>query len=127
MCMAHAANIGQYGESKADDARRAKDVLAAAPGKPLLGVFADGVGFDSNRAGLEGVLTNADEFFQFQTLWKAGVVAASVVGRKMHLVLSDADQHRAFLDRHNATVTLVSEADASPGWVEAGEGLMRPS
>lgn len=126
MSMAHAANIGQYGESKAGDAQRAKAALAECYSPaPLLGVFADGVGFDSNRAGLDGLLTYADEFFQFDTLWKAAVTAAAVLRVPLVAVLQDPASHKPFLRRYSRTVTLLPRADESPGWVEAGEGLLR--
>jgi hypothetical protein len=71
----HTANIGQYGESKDDlEIREAAEAIAEenADGASitLLG-FIDGVGFESNRAGLDGVLSKADEFCQFRTIWKA--------------------------------------------------------
>ena len=69
----HTANIGQYGESKdhleIDEARRMIDALSV-PEKPTLVAFIDGVGFESNRAGLEGVLAKSDEFVQFKSIWK---------------------------------------------------------
>lgn len=124
--MAHSANVGQYGESKADDARRAKEALAALTRAPLLGVLADGVGFESNSGGLTSVLTNADEFFQFETLWKAAVVAASVSGLSVTVVLPDADKHSAFLKRYARAVEAAPSLDTEPGWVDAGEASIRP-
>ena len=85
----HTSNIGRYGESKDDlEVREAKEVLRQnypADERPILLALADGVGFFSNRAGLDGVLTNADEFCQFSTLWKAVVIAADRMGRHCHL------------------------------------------
>lgn len=123
--MVHAANIGQYGESKATDARDAKQALKKVVDPPKLGVLADGVGFDSNRAGLEGLLTHADEFFQFETLWKAAVVAAAVTQAHVVLVLPDQDQHRDFLDRYRGAVSVRSSTDDKPGWTVAGEAVIR--
>ena len=125
LAMVHAANIGQYGESKAGDAAKAKEALGGLSYQPLLGVLADGVGFNSNAAGLAGLLTEADEVFQFQTLWKAAVVAAHVTNTRLMLVLPDAAEHSAFLARYASQVTLLPQADNSPGWVPAGEGVLR--
>jgi len=125
MSMVHSANIGQYGESKASDAITAKKALAAMKSGVLLGVFADGVGFYSNIAGLNGLLDAADELFQFATLWKVGVVGAAVTSRKVRLVIPDPEAHSAFIARHRKSVTLLTTPDQAPGWVEAGEGFIR--
>lgn len=125
ICMAHSSNIGQYGESKADDARRAMEALAATADPPMLLVFADGVGFYSNSAGLDTILGHADEFFQFETLWKCAVVAAYTLGIELEIVLPDESEHQAFLNTYSAAVRLADSADDSPGWVEAGEALVR--
>jgi len=113
----HTANIGQYGESKDDlEMRQAKEMLTgafAAADRPRLMALADGVGFESNRQGLDGVLVNSDEFCQFQTIWKAAVVAAAVTDRKIIVVANDSvlNEHRPFLDRYrksiDSTTTLV--------------------
>jgi hypothetical protein len=125
IAMVHAANIGQYGESKADDARRARVALGSRQNRPLLGVLADGVGFDSNRAGLDGLLTHADEFFQFNTLWKAAVIASQLTGHTIHVVLPDAPDHQQFLDRYSRSVVLHDKSDNHTGWVVAGEAIVR--
>ena len=93
----------------------------------MLGILADGVGFDSNIAGLTGLLTQADEFFQLATLWKGAVLAASVTGVKLMVVLPDATDHKNFLTKYAKAVSVVPKIDKKPGWVEAGEGLMRPA
>lgn len=124
--MAHSANIGQYGESKASDAVAARAALQAMSPAPLLGVLADGVGFESNSAGLTNLLSSADEFFQFETLWKAAVVAASVAGMQVTVVIPDAEKHESFLRRYASSVDLVERLDTEPGWVEAGEASIRP-
>lgn len=123
--MLHSSNIGQYGESKAGDAERAKTALAGLPSKPKLGVLADGVGFHSNTAGLMGLLSHADEFFQLATLWKAAVMAAEIAGKKLVMVLPDAASHEAFIRDHANTVRVISKIDDKPGWVDAGEASLR--
>jgi len=75
----HTSNIGQYGESKDHleiiSGQRVLNKMFAPPKKPKLLALIDGLGFRSNRAGLEGVLDKADEFCQFRTIWKAIVIA----------------------------------------------------
>ncbi|MCL4413130.1 MAG: hypothetical protein M1522_00015 [Actinobacteria bacterium] len=122
----HTANIGQYGESKDHlEVSEAVEVLSAADDPPVLLALIDGVGFFSNTAGLEGVLTKADEFCQLATLWKAGVLAAHASGLLVALVLPDASEHAAFLCRYANSIELVDKPDDDPGWVEAGEALVR--
>jgi len=56
----HTANIGQYGESKDDlEIRKAVSAMRKAGDRDRITLlaFIDGVGFESNRAGLTGVLT----------------------------------------------------------------------
>ena len=89
----HTANIGQYGESKDD--LEIKDALKKLDNqygvnRPKVIALIDGNGFSSNRAGLDGVLTSADEFCQFRTIWKSIVIAASQIPnikREISLVL----------------------------------------
>jgi len=85
-------------------------------------VLIDGVGFNSNTAGLVGVLKAADEFCQFATLWKAVIVAASACGKRVSLSLSSADRsrHADFLARYANSVLLV-EPNADGRWVDAGD------
>lgn len=87
----HTSNIGQYGESKdhleVDEARRWIDGKYGANDRPVLVALIDGVGFESNRAGLDGVLEKADEFCQFRTIWKILVLASSALERKLTLLL----------------------------------------
>ena len=124
--MVHSANIGQYGESKSDDARRAREALNALDRSIKLGVLADGIGFRSNAGGLRSILENADEFFQFETLWKAAVVAAKVCEEQVTLMIPDAQAHGGFLERYRSTVSVVTELDERPGWTQAGEASIRP-
>ena len=102
----HTSNIGQYGESKDDlEIQQAKEMLKQnyqGHHRPVLLALIDGVGFFSNRAGLDGVLTNADEFCQFSTLWKAVVIAADRMG--LHCQLFGPTDYfvsfQSFLDRY---------------------------
>ena len=123
--MLHSSNIGQYGESKASDAPKAKSALQTLPTKPELVVLADGVGFHSNIAGLNNLLTNADEFFQLATVWKLAVKAADAVGAKLIAVLPDEDAHTEFLKGYSGTVSVLEKVDDVTGWVEAGEAYLR--
>ncbi len=126
----HTANIGQYGESKDDlEIRKA---LAAIKSEGLNGVvllaFIDGVGFESNRAGLTGVLANAHEFCQFRTIWKAGVIAASLSKRRATVALPKAqhDRFSKFCGRYGAKLVSSNSFDDAPeGWTPAGDGFLR--
>jgi hypothetical protein len=126
----HTSNIGQYGESKdALEAEEAKVKLERHYGakRPLLVVLIDGVGFSSNAAGLNGVLTAADEFCQFATLWKAAVIGYQACGMTAVLRLSAESQrrHSSFLRRYSASVRLATSADEHNGrWVNAGDGQL---
>lgn len=127
----HTANIGQYGESKDDlEIRKAIAAMEAAGdrNRVTLLAFIDGVGFESNTAGLTGVLTNADEFCQFRTIWKAAVIAASKVGRRSQVAIPATHHARfkAFCDRYGASlVDRATLGDAPTGWIEAGDGFIR--
>ncbi len=123
--MLHSSNIGQYGESKAADAERARSALNAVDEDMVLAVLADGHGFESNTAGLDGILRVADEFFQLATLWKVAVVAAYHTGVRLHVVLPDARNHFDFLDRYGDAVLIHAEADEEGLWVDAGEAFIR--
>lgn len=128
----HTSNLGQYGESKDDlEIRKAIDAMTTAGDRDdvTLLAFIDGVGFESNAAGLNGVLMNADEFCQFRTIWKAGVIAASKVRRATVVALPSEQLQRfePFLRRYGAQgVDLASIADKKD-WVEAGDALIRVS
>ncbi|MCC6223819.1 MAG: hypothetical protein IT201_10075 [Thermoleophilia bacterium] len=133
----HTANIGQFGESK--DALEINEAAAmiesnyATNARPTLLALIDGVGFRSNRAGLDGVLSEADEFCQFRSLWKGVVVAAFAVERALVLALpaDHIHDHARFLDRYSEIVEvepLTDEFRASVTehpLVEAGEGVIR--
>ena len=87
--------------------------------RPVLLALIDGVGFNSNRAGLDGVLTNADEFCQFSTLWKAVLIAATRLHRATILFASDeyVADFADFLARYPVHTTAGARTDNS---VEAG-------
>lgn len=119
----HTSNIGQYGESKDDlEIKEAKEMLHQnyLPDKrPVLLALIDGVGFFSNRAGLDGVLTNADEFCQFSTLWKAVVIAATQMGIHCRLFgpTKYFDPFQVFLSRYpNHSISTERPQDS----IEAG-------
>lgn len=106
----HTSNIGQYGESKDSlEITEAVSMLEqqySPATRPLLLAAIDGIGFRSNAAGLNGVLEGADEFCQFRTLWKAAVIGAHVVQRRIALeesVPGAFDGMDAFLSRYAAT------------------------
>jgi hypothetical protein len=129
----HTANIGQYGESKdhleVDEARRWLDGLDKRR-RPLLVALIDGVGFRSNRAGLNGVLEKSDEFCQFRTIWKAVIVAASRSGMRFDVVLpkDQINTFSNFLDRYGYKNYCRPRETVSNivGFVEAGDAFIRP-
>jgi hypothetical protein len=128
------ANIGQFGESKGDlEVRQASEMLRSnfpAEDRPLLLAMVDGVGFRSNRAGLDGILEVADEFCQFATVWKAAVLAARLAGVDLQVYLPSGDdaRHNSFLKRHSVMVGPLDERTRaqliSAHAVEAGEALI---
>jgi len=127
----HTANIGQYGESKdhleIDEARRMIDSISEASRPTLVG-FIDGVGFESNRAGLEGVLRKSDEFCQFKTIWKLVVIAAFRLKLTCYLMLPESAKvhHKTFLERYIPAIRLVgSFGDVQA--IEAGEAMLTVS
>lgn len=91
----HTSNIGQYGESKdhleVDEAKRWLDETYAPEDRPKLVALIDGVGFESNRAGLDGVLEKADEFCQFRTIWKIVAMASTALGKPVKIFLPRAE------------------------------------
>lgn len=123
----HTSNIGQYGESKdALEVAEAKSSLQELATRPLLMTLIDGVGFRSNRAGLDGVLDGADEFCQFATLWKAAVVAAHCVCSRLIVALPDHEEHRKFLQRYEYAIELLSPDHSEDiGLVRAGEARLK--
>jgi len=128
----HTANIGQYGESKdyleIDEATRMLTSRFSPDKRPVLLAFVDGVGFHSNRAGLEGVLTKADEFCQFKTVWKAVVLAESkVVIPDLKLFLDEdvLKEFQEFLIAHHWDKSRLLQNPPSVNAVVAGEGIFQ--
>ena len=122
----HTSNIGQYGESKdALEAKEALETLKKRNPRPLLLALIDGVGFWSNRQGLDGVLEVVDEFCQFATLWKAAVVVAASTGIQLQIDLPDPASHSSFLERYGGTMKLAKfePTDITP--VGAGEARLK--
>lgn len=123
----HTSNIGQYGESKDDlEVKEAKEMLLnnyQPKDRPVLLALIDGVGFWSNRAGLNGVLTSADEFCQFSTLWKAVVIAADRMGLQSHLFgpVDYFSEFQAFLSRYPRHILTEERPEDS---VEAGRAYV---
>jgi hypothetical protein len=122
----HTSNIGQYGESKdALEIQEAQVALKKTPGtaKPLLVAFIDGLGFRSNRQGLQGVLRNADEFFQFRTLWKGVIIANSLLRKPLDfsLYLPNTSDFEGFLSKYKFSRILKA---IPPGMhpIDAGDG-----
>lgn len=112
----HTSNIGQYGESKdALEIVEAKAMIErqySSP-KPVLMAFIDGVGFASNAAGLDSVLSNADEFCQFKTIWKFAVICAHKLNKEYKILLPDTsiEKHDYFLRSYCATDRLLSNTE----------------
>ena len=122
------SNIGQFGESKgALEIIEAKEMLERKyKGKEvILMAMVDGVGFQTNTAGLHGILENASEFCQFKTIWKAAVVAAHTQGKKVALNIPDPNQHKEFLDKYSSSIKFTDENQLGV-MLEAGEGFIRP-
>lgn len=128
----HTSNIGQFGESKdhleVDEARRHLDERFSPESRPVLLALIDGIGFNSNRAGLTGVLEKADEFCQFRTIWKAVVLAAEASSRRirLHLPPESIAAHRSFLERrgHSAEVHVLDPASRYLQGTVAGEATV---
>jgi hypothetical protein len=119
--MIQSANIGQFGESKSIDIKRAMEAIrkncSNAP-PPFLVAFVDGVGFRSNTEGLNTVLATADEFVQFKTLWKFAIVVAHAMGSVL-VVQNHRELERfaEFLSRHQWAYEI---RENLPSGVEAG-------
>lgn len=128
----HTSNIGQYGESKdhleVDEARRYLDENFEPSVRPVLLAFIDGVGFESNRAGLDGVLSKTDEFCQFKTIWKSIFITAQIERRSFRVLLPEASikAHSKFLSRWPGptVVSTLDESALSGDEVPAGEGYI---
>ncbi len=129
----HTANIGQYGESKDDlEIRQARDWIETrypSGGGPTLLAFIDGVGFRSNRAGLDGVLSNADEFCQFKTIWKVALIAAARLKLPIQIALEEDAriEFAPFIEQWDANDMVVrhEELNSMVDWLTAGDALIR--
>lgn len=130
------SNIGQFGESKADlEVSEAVAMLERhfADDRPALLAMIDGVGFRSNTQGLHGVLSHADEFCQFESIWKAAAVAAGGLGEKLTIALPEGHEveHQDFLDRYSHAVRIAPLNEEFRGGgdadqvVDAGEAAIR--
>jgi hypothetical protein len=128
----HTSNIGQFGESKdALEMSEAKGWIEGlnADSRPILFAFIDGIGFRSNRAGLDGVLSDSDEFCQFKTIWKIGAAAAAVSGTEMtvYLPAETIDEHAEFIGRWDHAVVFqeLHAAQSTVDLTPAGIGFLR--
>ena len=129
----HTANIGQYGESKDDleirEARGWIDTRYKGDDAPTLLAFIDGVGFRSNRAGLDGVLNNSDEFCQFKTIWKVALISAVRLDLPVQVALSGErrEEFAPFIAKWKASSHIVrhEELASTVDWLEAGDALIR--
>jgi len=96
--------------------------------KPALLAFIDGVGFESNRAGLDGVLEKSDEFCQFKTIWKAIMMSAATLDRRFEFSLParSMENHRAFIGRWqgSSVLTPLEEKSLTGTEIEAGEAMI---
>lgn len=129
------SNIGQFGQSRSAEVVGAVQTLAnlRAADRPELLALVDGVGFNSNPKGLEGVLQHVDEFCQFATLWKLAALAAGATKTKIEIALPNghAQEHKAFVDDMPVSIKFTT---LNKSWLEqhtgntvpAGEGFARP-
>ena len=112
-----------------DEARRWLDSLPEAR-RPLLVALIDGVGFRSNSAGLNGVLTKSDEFCQFRTIWKAVVIAGSKtnIKHRIYLPRSIIADFSDFITRYGYKSHCIAREDLSnmTRLIEAGDALIDP-
>jgi hypothetical protein len=126
----HTANIGQYGESKDHlEIDEAKKMIASLPEdskRPLLVGFIDGVGFESNPSGLNGVISGSDEFCQFNTLWKLVIMAAFRLKTpcKIHLPDDVKEKQRDFLSRYACDLISYTETPIPDG-IQAGCAIVK--
>ena len=125
----HTANIGQYGESKdALEVRKAIDAMTRAGDRDqvTLLAFIDGIGFESNSAGLDDVLVQADEFAQFRTIWKVLAIAASKVGGSTKVAVPDwqIPIFGKFAKKYNAVLLDIATTDTG-NWTIAGDAKVK--
>ncbi|MCC6223817.1 MAG: hypothetical protein IT201_10065 [Thermoleophilia bacterium] len=135
----HTSVPGQYGDAKdVPELLEARAMLDGAFGssRPTLLAMIDGVGLRLVPGLLDRLLGAADEFCQFETLWKAAVVAAGRLGRHLRLGLESEHiaRHEKFIERHAAAVTVEPLTDDFRAPLEdelppvrAGEAFIRMS
>jgi hypothetical protein len=128
----HTSNIGQYGESKdaleiAEARRMIRRIFRSEP-MPILLAFVDGVGFESNRAGLRGLLKKSDEFCQFRTIWKAIVICCSKLNKPVSVFLpgEEIERYRDWFGRYNylKLVHSLQNQMASAQMIQAGDAWL---
>jgi hypothetical protein len=123
----HTSNIGQYGESKdhleVEQARSMVEEFYSDIDRPIIFAFIDGVGLQTNKAGLQGVLEKSDEFCQFKTIWKLMIAALYYTNKKCDLFLDQncRDNHKEFLKRYNSCFTIKDEDEIDVNSLEVGE------
>lgn len=129
------SNIGQFGQSRAAEVIGAVQTLSnlRAADRPELVALVDGVGFNSNPKGLEGVLQHVDEFCQFATLWKLAAMAATATKTRIEIALprGHAKEHKSFIDDQSSAVKFTALkqewlATHASETVPAGEAVTRP-
>jgi hypothetical protein len=128
----HTANIGQYGESKdyleIMEAHQVLNHKFPKRRRPLLMALVDGIGFSSNRAGLDGVLSVADEFCQYQTIWKSIVVCSAMTGIPLIIELprTAIEQQHDFLARFDFLKSVATRENGRKAKlrIPAGEGAV---
>lgn len=116
------ANIGQFGESKSalevEEAKAKIENIYPNLPPPYLVALIDGVGFESNREGLDRVLQSVHEFVQFRTLWKFAVLASYVVGKKLKIEKHpELEYFEDFLEKYAHVVEICENV---PEGVQAG-------
>jgi len=129
----HTSNIGQYGESKdhleMETAKKILDRNYSPEERPILLALIDGIGFNSNRAGLEGVLIKSDEFCQFSTIWKPIIIANYILNLTFDFQLYLPNDMRKkftnFLNKYNFPKDNLLHSRPSPDMkqVVAGKGI----
>jgi hypothetical protein len=95
---------------------------------PILLAFVDGVGFESNRAGLRGLLKKSDEFCQFRTIWKAIVICCSKLNKPVSVFLpgEEIERYRDWFGRYNylKLVHSLQNQMASAQMIQAGDAWL---
>ena len=106
-----------------------------ASSKAGISSLVDGIGFSSNRAGLDDVLSVADEFCQYRTIWKSIVVCSvmSDIPLIIELPRTVIEQRQDFLKRFNFLKLVVAKENGHQAKlrIQVGEGAVllnqRPS